>query len=111
MIAAALAWASTAAAAPAADLVVFHAPDRPADAGAAPVNAVRDALAAAARRRGAAWIDVSPAASPPPATAQTIALAERAYDQLQFDAAISALDRAAAEIERTGAAGLDPIAL
>jgi len=105
MIAAALAWAATAAAAPAADLVVFHAPDR---AAGPAVNAVRDALAAVARRRGAAWIDASPTAPPPPATAQAIAEAQRAYDQLQFDAAVSALDRAAAELERTGAAGLDP---
>jgi hypothetical protein len=99
-----VAWASTAAAAPAADVVVFDA--------AAPVSpALRDALAATAARRGAAWIDVTPAPVVAPATGQAIAAAQRDYDQLQFDAAVGALDRAAAEVERTGAAGLDPIAL
>jgi hypothetical protein len=103
----ALAWATTAAAAPAADLVVFHAPS---DAGPE-VQAARDAMAGAARRRGAAWIDASPAPPVPPETAQEIRQATRDYDQLQFDAAIGELDRAAAELERSGGAGLDAAAL
>jgi hypothetical protein len=103
----ALAWATAAAAAPAADLVVFHAPS---DAGPE-VQAARDAMAGAARRRGAAWIDASPAPPVPLETAQEIRQATRDYDQLQFDAAIGELDRAAAELERSGGAGLDAAAL
>jgi hypothetical protein len=103
----ALGWATAAAAAPAADLVVFHAPS---DAGP-DVQAARDAMAGAAHRRGAAWIDASPAPPVPPETAQEIRQGTRDYDQLQFDAAIGELDRAAAELDRTGGAGLDAAAL
>jgi hypothetical protein len=35
----------------------------------------------------------------------------RDYDQLQFDTAIGELDRAAAQLDRTGGAGLDPTSL
>ncbi|HTJ42551.1 MAG TPA: hypothetical protein VL463_10685 [Kofleriaceae bacterium] len=96
-----------AAAAPAADLVVFHAPS---DAGPS-VIAARDALAALARRRGVAWIDTSPAPPVPPETAQDVRQAIRDYDQLQFDTAIGELDRAASQLDRTGGAGLDANAL
>jgi len=83
-------------------LVVFHAP---ADAPAS-VLAARDALAARARRAGVAWIDRSPAAAPAPEAPALHRRAVEAYEALRFDEAVSALDAAIAEAERSGAAGL-----
>jgi hypothetical protein len=83
-------------------LAVFWAPPRP----PASVAAARDALAARARRAGVAWLDLSPA---PAADAEAPALhrtAIEAYERLRFDEAMTALDVAVAEVERSGGDGL-----
>jgi hypothetical protein len=95
----ALVSVETAAAAPAADAILYWAPpDAPA--------VLRTRTRAAAEAKGAAFVDRSPPA-PQPADASRIAAAITAYDQLRFDEALALLDQAAAELDRTGAAGLD----
>lgn len=82
-------------AAPKADLVVVWAPGMR----TAPIDA-------AAKRAGAAFIDTSPK---PAGTAQTAALVQagvQAFDELKFDDAWQALERARSEVDRTGADGL-----
>lgn len=89
----------TSTAAPAADAILYWAPpDAPA--------VLRMRTRAAAEAKGAAFVDRSPAA-PQPADATRIAAAVTAYEQLRFDEALALLDQAAAELDRTGAAGLD----
>ncbi len=87
--------AAPAAAAPTADLVVVWAPG------------MRTApLEAAAKRAGAALIDTSPK---PAGTAQTALLVQQgvqAFDELKFDVAWQALERARSEVDRNGADGL-----
>lgn len=88
-----------AAAAPAADAILYWAPpDAPA--------VLRTRARAAAEAKGAAFVDRSPPA-PQPADATRIVAAITAYEQLRFDEALALLDQAAAELDRTGAAGLD----
>jgi hypothetical protein len=94
-----LAAAAPAAAGPAADVVIVWA-DHP----AGPATA---AIADAARRAGAAIIDVSP---PGPTAVDASGLVSRgvgAYGALEFDAALTALDAAAEQVDRTGGGGLD----
>lgn len=82
-------------AAPTADLVVVWAPGLR----TAPIET-------AAKRAGAAIIDQSPR---PAGTAQTAQLVQRgvqAFDELKFDEAWQALERARSEADRTGADGL-----
>jgi hypothetical protein len=86
-------------AAPAADAILYWAPpDAPA--------VVRTRTRAAAEAKGAAFVDRSPPA-PQPADPKRIVAAITAYDQLRFDEAVVLLDQAAADLDRTGAAGLD----
>jgi hypothetical protein len=86
-------------AAPAADAILYWAPpDAPA--------VVRTRTRAAAEEKGAAFVDRSPPA-PQPADPGRIVAAITAYDQLRFDEAVVLLDQAAADLDRTGAAGLD----
>src|SRR5262249_14268030 len=87
--------ASTAAAAPAADLVVVWAPN----ANVAPVED-------AARKAGAAPIDRSPPPPAAPDAARFIRLGIEAYDALRLEDALAALDHARAAIDRSGAAGV-----
>ncbi len=95
----ALSPAGIASAAPAADVILYWAPpDAPA--------VLRTRSRAAAEAAGAAFVDRSPP-PPRPADAARIAAALVAYDQLRFDEAVALLDQAAAELDRTGAAGLD----
>ncbi|HUQ04804.1 MAG TPA: hypothetical protein VM261_20020 [Kofleriaceae bacterium] len=95
----ALVSVETAAAAPAADAILYWAPpDAPA--------VLRTRTRTAAEAKGAAFVDRSPPA-PQPADATRIAAAITAYDELRFDEALALLDQAAAELDRTGAAGLD----
>jgi hypothetical protein len=85
----------TAGAAPAADVVVVWAPG-------VPIGPVQ----AAAKARGAAVIDRSPA---PPAAIETAEVLKRAiaaYDGLRFDEARAVLDQARDLVDRTGGAGL-----
>jgi hypothetical protein len=86
---------STAAAAPAADVVFVWAPG----SRVAPLEDV-------ARRAGAALIDRSPAADAVPATASFVKRGIEAYDALRFEDAWATLDEARALADRTGAAGL-----
>ena len=91
--------AGPATAAPAADAILYWAPpDAPA--------VLRARARAAAEARGAAFVDRSPPA-PKPADASRIVAAITAYDELRFDEARDLLNQAAAELDRTGAAGLD----
>ncbi|HEY0482026.1 MAG TPA: hypothetical protein VGD37_31120 [Kofleriaceae bacterium] len=91
----ALAWPSSALAAPAADVVVVWAPG----ARLAPIEDV-------ARQVGAAVIDRSPAVNELPATAATLKRGIEAYDALRYDEAWETLDEARGLADRTGAAGL-----
>ena len=87
--------ASSAVAAPRADLVVVWAPG----ARIAPIETV-------VRRHGAALFDRSP--KPPTAaqTAQSVQQGIDAYDSLNYDEAARLFGVAASEVERSGAAGL-----
>ena len=89
------AMATTAAAAPAADVVVVWAPG----ASLKPIRAV-------AQRRGAAVIDRSPTAPAMVETAQFLSRGIDAYQALKLDAAQAALDQARVLAEKTGADGL-----
>ncbi len=87
--------ATTASAAPRADVVVVWAPG----VSTRPIEDV-------ARHRNAAVIDRSPA---PPAAIETAQVVKRgidAYDALKFDEARAVLDQARDLVDRTGAAGL-----
>ncbi len=99
LVVAAVAPPGVARAAPAADLILYWAPP---DAPAVVRTRTRDAAEAS----GAAFVDRSPP-PPRPADPTRIAAAITAYDQLRFDEAVELLDQVAAELDRTGAAGLD----
>jgi hypothetical protein len=92
--------ASSAGAAPAADLVVVWAPG----ARVAPVEAV-------ARARGAAVIDRSPHPTTTAQTAQKLRDAIATYQRLDFQQAKDQLDAVRSEIDGNGAAGLSPAQL
>jgi hypothetical protein len=82
-------------AAPAADVVVAWGP--------APLGKLGDALADAAARAGASYIDASPAATPLPDPRPLVKRGLAAYAGLEFEAAVSALDTAAELVDQTGA--------
>ena len=84
--------ASTAVAAPAADLVIVWAPG----ANPAPLEAV-------AHTAGAALVDRSPAAEPSEDIGALIHRGIAAYDGLRLDEAHAALDAARASADRSGA--------
>lgn len=86
-------------AAPAADLVVAWGPT--------PLGAIGDAVSDAAVRAGAAYIDASPEALPLPDPRPLVKRGIAAYNALEFDAAMTALDAAAAIVDQNGAALLD----
>jgi hypothetical protein len=86
---------AVATAAPTADLVVVWAPG------------MRTApLEAAAKRAGAALIDASPKPAGTAQTGQLVQAGVQAFDELKFDEAWKALERARSEVDRTGADGL-----
>lgn len=87
------------AAAPAADVVVVWS--------AQPRPALIGRLSDAARGRGAALVDRSPAATPPAEAAAALAAGIAAYDELRFDDASAALERAMTACDRSGADGLE----
>jgi hypothetical protein len=91
------------AAAPAADVVVAWS--------AAPLGPVGDALSDTAGRAGAAYADTSPEAVPLPDPRPLIKRGIAAYGSLEFDAALTALDAAAAIVDQTGAAFVDTTTL
>jgi hypothetical protein len=95
--------AARAEAAPKADLVIVWT--------AEPAPAITAGVADAARRADAAVIDVSPAAVTAPNARPLVTSGIYAYGALEFDAALTALDDAAEEVDRTGGAGLDRVAL
>jgi hypothetical protein len=99
----ALAASEGAHAAPAADVVVAWS--------AAPLGPIGDAVADTAGRAGAAYIDTSPEAVPLPDARPLIKRGIAAYGALEFDAALTALDAAAAIVDQTGAAFVDTTAL
>ncbi|MCB9560761.1 MAG: hypothetical protein H6708_10180 [Kofleriaceae bacterium] len=84
------------------DLVGFHGPATPGPA----ATAARDRLAARARAAGLAWLDLSPKPAPASDAAGRLRAGIDAYDELRWNDAHGALDDAAAEAWRTGAAGL-----
>jgi hypothetical protein len=86
-------------AAPAADVVVAWGPG--------PLGKLGDAIADAAARAGASYIDASPAATPLPDPRPLIKRGLAAYAGLEFEAAVSALDAAAELVDQTGASALD----
>jgi hypothetical protein len=87
--------AGSAYAAPAADLVVVWAP-----------GLRTTPIEQAARRAGAAVIDQSPKPEQTAQTARLVQAAVQAFDELKFDDAWQALERARSEADRTGAEGL-----
>lgn len=98
-----LAAAEPAQAAPAADVVLAWS--------ATPLGPIGDALADAAGRAGASYVDVSPEAVPLPDPRPLIKRGIAAYGSLEFDAALTALDAAAGIVDQTGAALVDAAAL
>lgn len=84
-------------------LIVFYAP--------ADAAATRATLEGTARTRGTAVVDLSPAASPPPAAPQALRRAIEAYHGFAYDDAHTQLQHALAEAARTGALGLSPAEL
>lgn len=90
-------------AAPAADVVVAWS--------AAALGPVGDAVADTAARAGASYVDASPEAVPLPDPRPLIKRGVAAYGGLEFDAALTALDAAAAIVDQTGAALVDATAL
>jgi hypothetical protein len=84
------------------DLVVVDAPAAP----SATAAAARDRVVARARAAQVATVDLSPAAPPAPVAAARLRDGIDAYDELRFDDALAALDAAADDAARTGAAGL-----
>lgn len=99
----ALAIATPAAAAPAADVVIMWTAEP-----SAPVTA---AITDAARRAGAAVIDTSPAPTERPNLRPLVERGIDAYGALEVETALTALDTAAEQVDHTGAAGLDTVAL
>ena len=90
---------SRARAAPAADVVVAWAP--------APLGRLGDAIADAASRAGASYIDASPPLETPPDARPLVKRGIAAYGNLELEAALGALDAAAELVDRTGAALID----
>jgi hypothetical protein len=90
-------------AAPAADVVVTWS--------AAPPGPIGDAIADAAGRAGASYVDASPEAVPLPDPRPLIKRGIAAYGSLEFDAALTALDAAAGIVDQTGAALVDSATL
>lgn len=76
-----------------------------------PRRPIGDAVAAVARAAGAAYLDTSLDAQPRPDSRPLLTRGIASYGALDLDAAIAALDAAAAIVDRTGAASLDPTAL
>ena len=99
----ALAATETVQAAPAADVVVAWS--------AAPPGPIGDAIADTAARAGASYVDASPEAVPLPDPRSLIKRGIAAYGSLEFDAALTALDAAAAIVDQTGAALVDAATL
>lgn len=92
-------------AAPLADVVVVWRGD------GRPIGPVGTALAAAAARAGASYIDASPAATPLPDPRAHIKRGIAAYAQLELEPAASAFDAAVEIVDQTGAHALDAPAL
>lgn len=92
-------------AAPLADVVVAWRGD------GAPLGPVGAALAAAAGRAGASYIDASPLAMPLPDPRAHIKRGIAAYAQLELETAASAFDAAVEIVDQTGAHALDAPAL
>lgn len=86
-------------AAPAADVVVAWSP--------APLGTLGDAVAEAASRAGASYIDASPAPELPPDPRPLVKRGIAAYGNLELEAALAALDAAVELVDRSGAARLD----
>jgi hypothetical protein len=105
VLVACLALAATAPvqAAPSADVVVAWS--------AAPPGPIGDAVADTAARAGASYVDASPEAVPLPDPRPLIKRGIAAYGSLEFDAALTALDAAAAIVDQTGAALVDAATL
>jgi hypothetical protein len=103
VVACALATAAPAAAAPVADVVIVWT--------AEPAPALTAAIGDAARRADAALIDVSPAVEERPDLRPLVTRGIDAYGALELENALTALDAAADQVDRTGAAGLDPASL
>src|SRR5215468_6989756 len=85
-------------------LVYFHAPPRP----PAEAVAAREAVARVAADAGAAFLDGSPVAPPPPVAPAQLARAIELYDGLRLDEAAAVLDAALTEARASGGAGLRP---
>ena len=83
-------------AAPPADVVVVWAPT--------PLGKLGDAIADAAARAGAAYIDASPPLTAPPDPSALVKRGIAAYGNLELEPALAALDAAAELVDRTGAA-------
>jgi hypothetical protein len=90
-------------AAPTADVVILWTSD--------PAPGLTGAVGDAARRAGAALIDVSPAAREVESAAPWIRQGIDGYGALNYKRAREALDHAAELVDRTGGAGLDVTAL
>ncbi|MGN6107580.1 MAG: hypothetical protein ACTHU0_20895 [Kofleriaceae bacterium] len=90
-------------AAPAADVVVAWSPGA--------LGPIGDAISDVASRAGAAYVDASPEAVPLPDPRPLIKRGIASYGALEFDAAMTALDGAAAIVDQTGAAYVDATTL
>lgn len=99
----AAAHADVADAAPNADVVIVWS--------AEPAPVVTARIGDAARRAGAAMIDISPAVVTPPDARALVTRGIDAYNALEFDAGLTALDAAADVVDRTGGGGLDRVGL
>jgi hypothetical protein len=86
-------------AAPAADVVVAWAP--------APLGRLGDAIADAASRAGASYIDASAPLETPPDPRPLVKRGIAAYGNLELEAALAALDAAVELVDRSGAAQID----
>ena len=102
VVALALLAPAVASAAPPPPIVVFVGPAEP----PAPVAAARDALRGFARRRGTAFVDLSPTAAPSPTAALQLARGVEAYFAFRYDEALTHLNQGLTEAAATGAAGL-----
>jgi hypothetical protein len=90
-------------AAPAADVVVTWS--------AQPLGPMGDAISETAGRAGASHVDASPEAVPLPDPRPLIKRGIASYGALEFDAALTALDAAAAIVDQTGGALVDTTTL
>jgi len=99
----ATARADVADAAPNADVVIVWS--------AEPAPVVTARIGDAARRAGAAMIDISPALIAPADARALVTRGIDAYNALEFDAALTALDAAASIVDQTGAALVDAATL